>query len=181
MNDLDLKKYFDVLEITPDSSFTEMKNSYIHLRNLYSRSNLSISPLIQELSKKKQKVIVRDIDEAFQMLEKYYQDKKMESIRTKREKIQKSRIPTFEVIGGEALKMIRKVLGIDLEEISFLSGVPLKHLTNIELERYDLLPPDIYIKTFLRKYSSQLSLDPEKVVKDYFKRMNEFKSDKVQS
>ncbi|MCK5003882.1 MAG: helix-turn-helix domain-containing protein, partial [Candidatus Aminicenantes bacterium] len=106
----------------------------------------------------------------------YYQDKKMENIKTKREKIQKSRVPTFEIIGGEALKMIRKVLGIELEEIAFLSGVPLKHLINIELERYDLLPPDIYIKTFLKKFAAQLSLDTDKVVADYFKRMEDFKS-----
>ncbi len=176
MNDTDLKIYFETLEITRDASFTEMKNSYIHLRNLYSKDNLSISPLIASLSKKKQKLIVKEIDEAFRMLEQYYQDKKIENIRTKREKIQKSRVPTFEVIGGEALKMIRKVLGIELEEIAFLSGVQLKHLTNIELERYDLLPPDIYVKTFLRKYASQLSLDSNKVVSDYFKRMKEFKS-----
>ncbi|MEN8221839.1 MAG: helix-turn-helix domain-containing protein [Acidobacteriota bacterium] len=177
MNSADLEKYFETLEITKDASFTEMKNSYIHLRNLYSKNNLSISPLIESLSKKKQKHIVREIDEAFRMLEQYYQDKKIENIRTKREKIQKSRVPTFEVIGGEALKMIRKVLGIELEEIAFLSGVQLKHLTNIELERYDLLPPDIYVKTFLRKYASQLSLDSDKVIADYFKRMKDFKSE----
>ncbi len=177
MNSLDLSQYFDTLEITAESSFTEMKSSYIHLRNLYSKDNLSISPLIKALSKKKQKMIVKEIDVAFSMLEKYYQEKKIENIKTRKEKIQKSRIPTFEVIGGEALKMIRKVLGIELEEISFLSGVPLKHLTNIELERYDLLPPDVYIKNFLKKYAAQLSLDSNKVVSDYFKRMKEFKSD----
>jgi len=176
MNDTDLKKYFAILEITREASFIEMKNSYIHLRNLYSKNNLSISPLVQSLSRKKQKGIVRDIDEAYQMLEKYYQEKKIENIKSRKEKIQKSRIPTFEVIGGEALKMIRKVLGIELEEIAFLSGVPLKHLINIELERYDLLPPDIYIKTFLRKYAAQLSLDADKVVTDYFKRVEQFKS-----
>lgn len=176
MNDFDLDRYFSILEITRETTFTEMKNSYIHLRNLYSRNNLSISPLIQSLSRKKQKLIVKEIDEAFRMLEKYYQEKKLENIRTKKEKIQKSRVPTFEVIGGEALKMIREVLGIELEEISFLSGVPLKHLTNIELERYDLLPPDIYVKTFLKKYAGQLSLDSKKVVADYFKRMGDFKS-----
>ncbi len=176
MNNSEFDKYFNTLEITQETTFTEMKNSYILLRNLYSRDNLSISPLIQSLSKKKQKLIVKEIDEAFNMLEKYYQDKKTESIKTKREKIQKSRVPTFEVIGGEALKMIRKVLGIELEEIAFLSGVTLKHLINIELERYDLLPPDVYIKTFLRKYADQLSLDTDKVVIDYFKRMEDFRS-----
>ncbi len=176
MNDENLDKYFNTLEINRDSTFTEMKSSYIHLRNLYSKDNLSISPLIKALSKKKQKLIVKEIDEAFEMLEKFYQEKKTEDMRNRKEKIKRSRIPTFEVIGGEALKMIRNVLGIELEEISFLSGVPLKHLTNIELERYDLLPPDIYVKTFLRKYADQLSLDEKKVVSDYFKRMTEFKS-----
>ena len=121
-------------------------------------------------------MIVKEIDEAFRMLEKYYQEKKQENLKIKKEKIQRSRIPTFEVIGGEALKMIREVLGIELEEISFLSGVPLKHLTNIELERYDLLPPDVYVKTFLKKYAAQLSLDSTKVAVDYFKRMDDFKS-----
>lgn len=176
MNDFDLDRYFDILEITRESTFTEMKSSYIHLRNLYSQKSLSISHLIQALSRNKQKLIVKEIDEAFRMLEKYYQEKKQENLKIKKEKIQRSRIPTFEVIGGEALKMIREVLGIELEEISFLSGVPLKHLTNIELERYDLLPPDVYVKTFLKKYAAQLSLDSTKVAVDYFKRMDDFKS-----
>lgn len=174
MNSTDLEKYFKILEIDKDTSFTEMKNSYILLRNLYSKTNLGVSPLIDSLSNKKQKSIVREIDEAFSMLEKYYQDIKIEKIRSKEEKFAKSRIPEFEVIGGEALKMTRNVLGFELEEIAFLSGVPIKHLVNIELERYDLLPPEVYIKTFLRKFAEQLSLDQDKVVNDYLKRMKNF-------
>lgn len=174
MNDLDLDKYFKILEIDKDTPFTEMKNSYILLRNLYSKTNLGISPLIISLSNKRQKTIVKEIDEAFAKLEQYYQDKKTEHIRSKEEKFAKSRIPEFEVVGGEALKMTRNVLGFELEEIAFLSGVPLKHLVNIELERYDLLPPKIYIKTFLRKFAEQLSLDPKKVTNDYLKRMKNF-------
>ncbi|MEN8152742.1 MAG: helix-turn-helix transcriptional regulator [Acidobacteriota bacterium] len=176
MNDHDLEKYFRTLEINKDTSFTEMKNSYILLRNLYSKTDLGISPLINSLSNKRQKNIVKEIDEAFSMLEKYFNDKKMEKIKSKEEKFAKSRIPEYEVIGGEALRMTRNVLGFELEEIAFLSGVPLKHLTNIELERYDLLPPKVYIKTFLKKFAEQLSLDPNKVVNDYLKRMDDFHS-----
>ena len=46
MNSSEFDKYFDTLEITKESTFTDMKNSYIHLRNLYSRDNLSIEDFI---------------------------------------------------------------------------------------------------------------------------------------
>lgn len=56
---------------------------------------------------------------------------------------------------------------MELKEIALFTGVPAEHLKNIELERLDLLPPQGYIKVFLRKYAEYLALDPKKVVEDY--------------
>jgi len=174
MNNIELDKCFFILEINNNASFLEMKNSYIHLRNLYSSKNIGLSPLIENLSNKRQKQIIKDIDEAYHILEKYYIEKKDQKIIEKREKFAKSNIPEFETIGGESLKLTRNVLGLDLEEIAFLSGVPIKHLMNIEEERYNLLPPRMYVRTFVKKFAEQLSLNPSKAADDYIKKMEDF-------
>jgi cytoskeleton protein RodZ len=81
-------------------------------------------------------------------------------------------VPEFEVFSGNALRLTREVLGINLKEIALYSGIPLSHLKNIELERFDLLPPIGYIKAFLKKYAEYLSLDSQKVINDYLKRFD---------
>lgn len=171
MSDMELKRCFYILEIDENASFLEMKNSYIHIRNLYSNKNLGLSPLIQSLSNRRLKKIISDIDEAYHILEKHYTEKKDRKKNAKREKMEKSNIPEFELIGGDSLRLTRNVLALDLEEIAFLSGVPIKHLENIENERYNLLPPRMYIRTFIKKFAEQLSLDPEKAADDYIKKM----------
>lgn len=174
MNDLELEKCFFILEIDKNSSFLEMKNSYIHLRNLYSNKNLGLSPLIANLSKNRQKKIIKDIDNSYHLLEQYYNEQKDRKVIEKKAKFAKVNIPEFETIGGDSLKLTRNVLDFDLEEIAFLCGVPIKHLKNIEEERYELLPPRMYIRTFVKKFAEHLSLDPDKAAKDYIRRMENF-------
>ncbi len=171
MNDKDLDRFFFILEIDKSASFIEMKNSYIHLRNLYSNKNLGLSPLIANLSNRKQSKIIKEIDEAYHSLEKYFNEKKDLKMKVKKEKFARSNIPEFDKIGGESLKITREVLDLDLEEVAFLSGVSIKHLENIEKERFELLPPRMYVRTFVKKYAEQISLDPEKASGDYIEKM----------
>ena len=70
---------------------------------------------------------------------------------------------------GELLKEIRKEGRINLSELSRETKVPVKYLVMIEDGRYESLPPDVYVKGFLKSYAEYLGVDPKKLIKLYQK------------
>ncbi len=167
INNNGYKKYYDVLEIKPDASFQEVKNAYLHLKKLYSSEAPVLVPVLDEISEEHRLEILNRIEEAYVRLKEYYKVEEKEKVTSTRQWAVTHNVPEFAFYGGNALKLTREVLGVDLKEIALFSGVPLGHLKNIELERLDLLPPKGYVKVFLRKYAEYLALDPQKVTADY--------------
>lgn len=78
---------------------------------------------------------------------------------------------------GQKLREIRERLGVTLREIAHATKIQPMILQNIEIERYDSLPPDIYTKSFVSSYAKCLSLDSQKVAADYMNRYYAWKSD----
>jgi len=76
---------------------------------------------------------------------------------------------------GEQLKKIRSEGRITLLEISRETKVPVRYLTMIEESDYDSLPPDVYVKGFLRNYAEYLGVDPKKLV-DLYQREKDIKN-----
>jgi len=68
---------------------------------------------------------------------------------------------------GEKLRRARKKKGVDLVEAELETKVRAKYLESLELEDFDLLPNDIYVKGFITAYCEYLGLDPEKMLKLY--------------
>lgn len=95
----------------------------------------------------------------------------------KTECVPDSPLPTF--YNGPNLAEIRKRCGITLKAIWEETKIPIKTLENIETEKYEELPPEVYTKSFIRTYAKLLSLDPEKAVKDYMERYRVWKADSV--
>jgi len=48
-------------------------------------------------------------------------------------------------------------------------------LKAIEEDRFDLLPPQVYVKGFLRSYARSLAVDPDRLARAYLKHMSECK------
>lgn len=161
------KKYYDILEIKPDASFLEIKNAYFHLKKLYSSEPAVLIPVIDDISEKERQEILDRLEEAYNHLKEIYKVEEKEKITSTKEWTNTHNVPEFQMFDGNALRLTREVLGVELKEIALFTGVPMVHLRNIELERLDLLPPQGYIKVFLRKYAEYLALDPKKVVEDY--------------
>ncbi len=65
---------------------------------------------------------------------------------------------------GEILRSKREELGFDLEQISNKLKIPLKYLQALESGNYEILPPDVYVRCFLKLYCQCLCLD----VKDIY-------------
>jgi len=165
----DLIKYYKILELEADASFHEIKSSYLHLKKLYSSESPVLSPIIDELSKEKKKSMLASIEDAYHALKEKNISLETEKIKVTHNQVISNKIPEFEVFSGNALKLTREVLGVELQEIALSTGIPLKHLRNIELERFYLLPPAGYIEIYVTRYAEYLSLDAKRVSADYMK------------
>lgn len=76
---------------------------------------------------------------------------------------------------GEQLKNIRSTGRITLSEVSRETKIPVKYLEMIEEGRYEALPPDVYVKGFLRGYAEFLGADPKKII-NLYQRERDIKS-----
>jgi len=77
-----------------------------------------------------------------------------------------------ELLSGNDLKKFREALGVEIPEIHSITKISISVLNAIEENRFDRLPPNIYLKNFLRSYAKILQLDPQKVVDGYFKTIS---------
>ncbi len=70
---------------------------------------------------------------------------------------------------GKFLRRERETRSISLEEISNFTKIKEHHLKAIEEDRYEVLPPALYVKGFLTGYARYLALDPRNIVLQYEK------------
>jgi len=79
--------------------------------------------------------------------------------------------PEDGIFDGAVLRRIRMSLGIELAEVASRSKISLEHLHSIEEDRFDALPPPVYVRGFVREMARCLGLDPAAVSKSYFEMM----------
>jgi len=75
-------------------------------------------------------------------------------------------------ISGEDLKNLRVAYGIEMSEIYKVTRICRSVLTDIEHDRYDALPAEIYLKQFIRSYAELMQIDPQPIVDGYLKNMD---------
>jgi len=81
-----------------------------------------------------------------------------------------------EVYRGKSLKQAREKMGVEPETISKETKISMKTLEWIEEEAFEKLPPLVYLKGFLKSYARSLGLDPQKVMEEYIRCMEESKN-----
>jgi flagellar biosynthesis protein FlhG len=84
--------------------------------------------------------------------------------------------PEDGIYDGAVLRRIRMSLGIELAEVASRSKISLEHLQSIEEDRFDALPPPVYVRGFVREMARCLGLDPNAVSKSYFDMMTASRS-----
>ena len=68
---------------------------------------------------------------------------------------------------GECLKKRREDLGITLKQISEKLKISENNLENLENNKYDKLPPDVYVKGFIKGYCEIVGYSFEKILNLY--------------
>ena len=81
-------------------------------------------------------------------------------------KFTKKTLPQKEGL-GEKLAKKRISLGLDPKDIEKAIRIRATHIEAIENGRYGSLPPDVYVRGFVRNYANYLKLDENKVMKLY--------------
>jgi cytoskeleton protein RodZ len=71
---------------------------------------------------------------------------------------------------GARLREARMHLRIDINEVEVRTKIRAKYLRAMENEEWDLLPGDVYVRSFLRTYGDFLGLDSRELVDDYRRR-----------
>jgi cytoskeleton protein RodZ len=71
---------------------------------------------------------------------------------------------------GATLREARMRAKIDINEVEARTKIRAKYLRAIENEEWDLLPGDVYVKSFLRTYGDFLGVDTRQLLDDYRRR-----------
>jgi DnaJ-class molecular chaperone len=77
-----------------------------------------------------------------------------------------------ERLSGDDLKKLREAVDVKTKEIQYITKISVSVLMAIEENRFEELPPDTYLKSFLRSYAKILQIDPQKVIDGYLKTIS---------
>lgn len=68
---------------------------------------------------------------------------------------------------GATLREARNRRKVDLSEVEAATQIRVRYLRAIENEEWDVLPGDVYVRSFIRTYASHLGLDGERLAEEY--------------
>jgi len=166
----DFQEYFEILEVSPEASLSEVKQSYHLLKDLYSNTSIVTMSVEDEISDFEKNKILDQIETAYQRLLAFFQEEPSLSDPAEKRLEQndfREALAEISSYSGEVLKELREKLNIGLHEIAMVTKVQIRHLENLEAENYNALPAEVYTRGFLISYAKHLSLDPQKVADDY--------------
>ena len=187
--------YYEILEISRTATSKEIQRAYEHAKETFHADSLAIYSLFSE---KEVKELQGAIEEAYrtladETLRRSYDQTHFQIVGggptdepSKTQEVSGENKRTLSFTGlsfnteveryrGKALKQIRERMGVEPQTISTETKVSIKTLEWIEEEAFDKLPPLVYLKGFLKSYAQSLRLDPQKVIEDYIRFMEESK------
>ncbi len=185
--------YYEVLEVGPTATTKEIQGAYEHAKETFGVDSLAIYTLfseedvkeIQETIEEAYRILMdeglrRSYDQShFQMVDGLPTDEPSEAQEFPGEKKTSLSFTGLsfnaegELFRGKALKQIRERMGVEPQAISKETKISMKTLEWIEEEAFEKLPPLVYLKGFLKSYAQSLGLDPQKVIEEYIRFMEE--------
>lgn len=187
--------YYELLEVSPTATDKEIQRAYEHAKETFHADSLAVYSLFSE---EEVEEIQNAIEEAYRVLmdgalRRSYDQSHLQSIggqipekpsetqgafREKRTSLSFTGIffqHDEEYYRGKTLKQIREKMGVGLQLISKETKINLRVLEWIEEEAFEKLPALVYLKGFLKVYAQSLGLNPQKVVEEYLRLMEESK------
>ncbi|MCY1033679.1 helix-turn-helix domain-containing protein [Corallococcus sp. BB11-1] len=76
-------------------------------------------------------------------------------------------IPADAEFNGELLRRVREARSLSIQQLADRTRISVRHLENVEADRYTALPPPVYLRGILMNLARELGLDPLRVSKSY--------------
>jgi DnaJ-class molecular chaperone len=189
--------YYEILEISGTATAKEIQRAYEHAKETFHADSLAIYSLFSE---KEVNEIQEAIEEAYRILmdealRRSYDQSHFQMVgglpaegpseaqeisgeeKTSLSFTGLSFNAEVELYRGKALKQVRERMGVESQTISKETKISIKTLEWIEEEAFEKLPPLVYLKGFLRSYAQSLGLDPQRVIEEYIRFMEESKKE----
>ena len=80
-----------------------------------------------------------------------------------------------DMISGDDLKQLRKIVGVKIEDLFEVTRITVSILEAIENDNFGTLPPTVYLKNFLKTYAELLEVDPKKIIDGYIRNCDHIK------
>jgi curved DNA-binding protein CbpA len=197
MKRIEDQTYYEILEITPKANAKEIQRAYDRARETFQADSLAVYSLFSE---REVRVIRGRVEEAYRVLmddglrEGYDRSHLSPGDLTPPEEFAelpekatgglelKASLPaSLEppsgreplVYRGQTLKRIREKFGMDLRTVSSQTKITPRILEWLEEEAFEKLPPEVYLKGFLRAYAQCLGLVPQEVIDEYLRLAKE--------
>ncbi len=177
---------FRVLELRPNASMQDIRNSYQRLKELYASENIAVSAVVEDFPAEYKKEILGQIDEAYNNLVGFYKDKEKETeIKEKKERERnilaydddlREYVANVQSFSGEILKKIREKLKVELVEIANFTKIRRQYFDDIENEKFVSFTSEVYLRGYVIAYAHYLVLDPARVANDYVARYRAWKT-----
>jgi transcriptional regulator with XRE-family HTH domain len=68
---------------------------------------------------------------------------------------------------GNYLREKRESLGLSIEQLEMEAGVPKEDIVALEKGQFDLLPSQMYVRSYLRAYAKAVGESPQKILMQY--------------
>jgi len=173
------EKYLKILGLSSEATFVEIKRVYKRLLRLYSSETSIISSIADDFSKRKKQEVIRELENAYKKLSSQIEyEQSIKKQKTKLSKIEKSMDHSLQGIAfsGRMLRDIRRKQDIQLFDVSLETKIRTVILKNIESEKFEDLPQEVYLRGHVWSYAKYLSLNPKKVMDDYLKKYKAWKN-----
>ena len=172
-----VRQYMDVLELPEDASMLEIKTAYLHLKELYTKGSIAISPIEDEYPEDAREDILRRIEEAYAWLAVNYGKPRegagQQAAAARPTSMARQEISAIRNFDGPTLRRVRELLGIEQGEVEFSTKIGLQHIKNIEEENFSALPEDVFVRGYIVSYAKCLGLEPALVADQFMKRLRE--------
>ena len=176
----DCNRYLEILELSPNASLSEIRSSYLYLRALYSSDSIVTAAIAHEFPENDRQAILKQIEEAYLKLAEFFKNKAAAQEYKERPPVANSNIKDFlaniTTFSGPTLQTIRERLMVELKDIANFTKIRKQYFENIELERFEALPTEVYLRGYVVEYARYLSLDPARVADDYLARYRAWKA-----
>lgn len=172
MSEISLREAYECLDVPSEAGLAQIRRAYLELKDLYAEDALASYGLFNPQVRKNR---LERIETAYRLV-----------LRKQTERpggvVSLDHGPGREAAAGERdttpldpeqspglfLQRARERAGISLQEISRRTKIGTGKLTNIENQRFDLLPAPVYLRGFVEQYARLVGLpDPRQIAEIY--------------